>query len=68
MGSGKGAPDHWVTVVKPGRIIFEMAGVGEDTAKEAIRLAAHKLPIPTKFIVRETGAIASLDSAKKESA
>jgi large subunit ribosomal protein L16 len=44
-----------------------MAGVGEDTAKEAIRLAAHKLPIPTKFIVRETGAIASLDSAKKES-
>ena len=67
MGSGKGAPDHWVTVVKPGRILFEMAGVGEDTAKEAIRLAAHKLPIPTKFIVRETGGIASLDSAKKES-
>ena len=66
MGSGKGAPDHWVAVVRPGRILFEMAGVGEDIAKEAIRLAARKLPIPTKFVVRETGAIVSRDSIKKE--
>ncbi|MDP3879662.1 MAG: 50S ribosomal protein L16 [Dehalococcoidales bacterium] len=54
MGSGKGAPDHWVAVVKPGRILFEMAGVNEDVAKEAMRLAAHKLPIDTKFVVRES--------------
>ena len=54
MGSGKGAPDHWVAVVKPGRILFEMAGVDEAVAKEAMRLAAHKLPIVTKFVVRET--------------
>ena len=50
MGKGKGAPDHWVCVVKPGRILFELAGVPEDTAKEALRLAAHKLPIKTKFV------------------
>jgi len=55
MGSGKGAPDHWVAVVKPGRVLFELAGVGEETAKEAIRLASQKLPIPTRFVVRETG-------------
>jgi large subunit ribosomal protein L16 len=54
MGGGKGAPDHWVAVVRPGRIMFEMAGVGEDIAKEALRLASHKLPIDTKFVVRET--------------
>jgi len=53
MGSGKGAPDHWVAVVKPGRILFEMAGVAEDVAKEAMRLASHKLPIETKFVTRE---------------
>lgn len=53
MGSGKGAPDHWVAVVKPGRILFELGGVKEDVAKEAMRLAAHKLPIHTKFLVRE---------------
>ncbi len=53
MGSGKGAPDHWVAVVKPGRILFEMAGVNEEVAKEAMRLASHKLPIDTKFITRE---------------
>ncbi len=53
MGSGKGAPDHWIAVVKPGRMLFEVAGVREDLAREAMRLAAHKLPIPTKFIVRE---------------
>ena len=54
MGSGKGAPDHWVAVVKPGRILFEMAGVNEDVAKEAMRLASHKLPLDTKFVIRET--------------
>jgi large subunit ribosomal protein L16 len=54
QGSGKGAPDHWVAVVKTGRMMFEMAGVGEKVAREAIRLAAHKLPLKTKFIMRET--------------
>ena len=54
MGSGKGAPDHWVAVVKPGRILFEMAGVAEEVAKEAMRLASHKLPIDTKFVTKET--------------
>jgi large subunit ribosomal protein L16 len=53
MGSGKGAPEYWVAVVKPGRIMFEIAGVPEETAREALRLAAHKLPIRTKFIKRE---------------
>ena len=52
MGSGKGAVDHWVAVIKPGRIIFEVGGVSEDIAKEAIRLASHKLPIKTRFITR----------------
>src|SRR5207302_2129755 len=50
MGSGKGAPEGWVAVVKPGRILFEMAGVSEDQAREAMRLASHKLPIATKFV------------------
>jgi len=54
MGSGKGAPDHWVAVVKPGRMLFEMGGVEEDVAKEAMRLASHKLPIDTRFVTRET--------------
>lgn len=54
MGSGKGAPDHWVAVVKPGRILFEMSGVAEEVAKEAMRLASHKLPIDTRFVTRET--------------
>jgi large subunit ribosomal protein L16 len=53
MGSGKGAPDHWVAVVRPGRIMFEVAGVRHDLAKEALRLAGHKLPIGVKFVVRE---------------
>ncbi len=53
MGSGKGAPDHWVAVVKPGRMLFEVAGVREDLAKEALRLASHKLPVDTRFVVRE---------------
>jgi large subunit ribosomal protein L16 len=52
MGSGKGNPEKWVAVVKPGRIMFEVAGVPEDVAKEAIRLAQHKLPIRTKFVAR----------------
>ena len=53
MGSGKGSPEFWVAVVKPGRIMFEMAGVPEPVAKEAMRLAAQKLPIKTKFITRD---------------
>lgn len=53
MGSGKGSPEFWVAVVKPGRILFEIAGVPEATAREAMRLAANKLPIKTKFITRE---------------
>ncbi|MBZ2175241.1 50S ribosomal protein L16 [Schnuerera sp. xch1] len=53
MGSGKGAPEYWVAVVKPGRILFEMGGVSEEVAREAMRLAAHKLPIKTKFVTRE---------------
>ncbi|NPV91736.1 MAG: 50S ribosomal protein L16 [Firmicutes bacterium] len=53
MGSGKGAPEHWVAVVKPGRIMFELAGVPEEVAKEAMRLAMHKLPIKCKFVKRE---------------
>jgi large subunit ribosomal protein L16 len=58
MGSGKGAPDHWVAVVKPGRIMFEMAGVEEAVAKEAMRLASNKLPVDAKFVVRATPAAA----------
>lgn len=53
MGAGKGAPEYWVAVVKPGRILFEMGGVSEEDAREAMRLAAHKLPIKTKFVARE---------------
>ena len=53
MGSGKGSPEHWVAVVKPGRVMFELAGVPEGLAKEALRLASAKLPIKTKFVKRE---------------
>ena len=53
MGSGKGNPEKWVAVVKPGRVMFEVAGVSEEVAKEAMRLAAHKLPIRTKFVTRD---------------
>ncbi len=53
MGSGKGSPEHWVAVVKPGRVMFELAGVAEPIAREAIRLASHKLPIKTRFVTRE---------------
>ena len=52
MGSGKGSPEYWVAVVKPGRVMFEMDGVAEEVAREAMRLASHKLPIKTKFVVR----------------
>ena len=53
MGSGKGSPEYWVAVVKPGRIMFEMSGVSVEIAREAMRLAGHKLPIKTKFIAKE---------------
>jgi large subunit ribosomal protein L16 len=53
MGSGKGSPEHWVAVVKPGKIMFELAGVPEEVAREAMRLAMHKLPIKCKFVKRE---------------
>jgi large subunit ribosomal protein L16 len=53
MGSGKGSPEFWVAVVKPGRVLFEIAGVTEEEAREAMRLAAHKLPCKTKFVARE---------------
>jgi len=55
MGSGKGSPDQWVAVVKPGRVMFEIAGVSEELAREAIRLAVHKLPIKCRFVTREGG-------------
>ena len=54
MGSGKGAPEYWVAVVKPGRVLFEINGIEEEVAREAMRLAAHKLPIKTKFVSRES--------------
>ena len=53
MGSGKGSPEYWVAVVKPGRVLFEIAGVSEDAAREALRLASHKLPVKTKVVKRE---------------
>ena len=53
MGSGKGSPEYWVAVVKPGRVMFEIAGVPEETAREALRLASHKLPIKTKIVAKE---------------
>ncbi len=65
MGSGKGAPDHWVAVVKPGRIMFEMSGVAEDVAKEAMRLASHKLPIRVRFVTRWTHGTDVVSQAKE---
>ncbi len=53
MGKGKGSPEYWVAVVKPGHVLFELSGVTEEVAKEALRLAAHKLPIKSKFIKKE---------------
>ena len=55
MGSGKGSPEYWVAVVKPGRVMFEIGGVSEELAREAMRLAMHKLPIKCKFVVKEDG-------------
>ena len=54
MGSGKGSPEYWVAVVKPGRVLFEIAGVPEETAREALRLASHKLPVKCKIVKKET--------------
>ena len=54
MGSGKGAPEGWVAVVKPGRVMFEIAGISEEIAREALRLASHKLPIKCKIVKKET--------------
>jgi large subunit ribosomal protein L16 len=54
MGKGKGAPEEWVAVIRPGKILFEMEGVAPEMAREAMRLAAHKIPLPTRFIMRET--------------
>jgi large subunit ribosomal protein L16 len=65
MGSGKGHPELWVAVVKPGRILFEVDGVSEEVAREAMRLASHKLPIKTKCVVRET-AIPETEPATEE--
>lgn len=59
MGSGKGSPEGWVAVVKPGRILFEMSGVSPELAKEAMRLASHKLPVRTRFVVKEEPAAAT---------
>ncbi len=66
MGGGKGALDHWVAVVKPGRILFEMGGVGEEVARGAMRLASYKLPIGTKFVAKEASAGVSSESGDKE--
>ena len=60
MGSGKGSPEYWVAVVKPGRVMFEIAGVSEEVAREALRLASHKLPVRCKFVKRE-----ELDTVKE---
>ena len=64
MGSGKGSPEYWVAVVKPGRVLFEVSGVGDDMALEALRLAGHKLPIKTKILKRETENIEAGGEAK----
>jgi large subunit ribosomal protein L16 len=64
MGSGKGSPEYWVAVVKPGRVMFEVAGVGDDMALEALRLAGHKLPIKTKIVKREETNIEAGGEAK----
>ncbi len=68
MGSGKGAPEGWVAVVKPGRMLFEMAGIAEELAREAMRLAAHKLPIATRFVKRETTAQEETDAGSETEA
>ena len=63
MGSGKGAPDHYVAVVKPGHVLFEIGGVREELAREALRLASHKLPVATKFMVKEGLAVGGEETA-----
>ena len=65
MGSGKGAPDHWVAVVKPGRVLFEIAGVRQDVAAEAMRKAGHKLPIKTRFVARLAEGMAVAEEPKE---
>jgi large subunit ribosomal protein L16 len=64
MGSGKGSPEYWVAVVKPGRVMFEISGVSEETAREALRLAMNKLPNKTKFVARETEKVGEIDEDK----
>ena len=64
MGSGKGNPEYWVAVVKPGRVLFEINGVTEDVAKEALRLASHKLPVVTKIVAREKEAPKTQEDVK----
>ena len=66
MGSGKGSPEYWVAVVKPGRVLFEIAGVPEETAREAMRLAGYKLPIKTKFVKREDVAKSDVEDGGEE--
>ena len=68
MGSGKGSPEYWVAVVKPGRVLFEVAGVGDDTAKEALRLAGHKLPIKTKILKADEAHMTAEHKAAEEHA
>jgi large subunit ribosomal protein L16 len=65
MGKGKGAPDHWVAVVKPGRMLFEMAGVREDIAREALRLAGHKLSVGTRIVAREHEGVTAASAAEE---
>jgi len=65
MGSGKGSPEYWVAVVKPGRVMFEMDGVEEDVAREAMRLAGHKLPIKTKFVTKKDTENLDMDAPVK---
>ena len=64
MGSGKGAPEYWVAVVKPGRVMFEIAGVSEEVAREALRLAGNKLSVKTKFVKKETEIGGDVDEDK----
>ena len=66
MGSGKGSPEYWVAVVKPGRVMFEIAGVPEETAREALRLAANKLPIKCKFVKGEETGVSSNEGLRDE--
>ena len=66
MGSGKGAPDHWVAVIKPGRVLFEISGVKEDVAKRAMILAGHKLPMETRFISRTDTSVEAVAVAREE--